>query len=179
MELEGETSYPYPLTYNDQIASFIKLDPEGRHILTAFDRDGNENYQFHALRWNGGEPMPLFEGADAEDKHYFVHLSEDGKRLYYVTSKGNPSFLNSRVYHLDTKEDHLLHEGEATSTEMCAVSPDEKTIAYTKMYANTYYVSYVKREGEEPLCLTPTPEQVHISGMCCLSAMTRSFCNRL
>ncbi|SEK85908.1 Dipeptidyl aminopeptidase/acylaminoacyl peptidase [Paenibacillus sp. cl141a] len=164
MELEGETSYPYPLTYNDQIASFIKLDPEGRHILTAFDRDGNENYQFHALRWNGGEPLPLFEGADAEDKHYFVHLSEDGKRLYYVTSKGNPSFLNSRVYHLDTKEDHLLHEGEGTSTEMCAVSPDEKTIAYTKMYANTYYVSYVKREGEEPLCLTPAPEQVHISG---------------
>ncbi|MBX4146588.1 S9 family peptidase [Paenibacillus lautus] len=164
MELEGETSYPYPLTYNDQIASFIKLDPEGRHILTAFDRDGNENYQFHALRWNGGEPMPLFEGADADDKHYFVHLSEDGKRLYYVTSKGNPSFLNSRVYHLDTKEDHLLHEGEVTSTEMCAVSPDEKTIAYTKMYANTYYVSYVKREGGQPLCLTPSPDQVHISG---------------
>ncbi|MEC0257950.1 hypothetical protein PAEVO_37810 [Paenibacillus sp. GM2FR] len=164
MELEGETSYPYPLTYNDQIASFIKLDPEGRHILTAFDRDGNENYQFHALPWNGGEPMPLFEGADADDKHYFVHLSEDGKRLYYVTSKGNPSFLNSRVYHLDTKEDQLLHEGEVTSTEMCAVSPDERTIAYTKVYANTYYVSYVKREGEEPLCLTPSPEQVHISG---------------
>ncbi|GIO95416.1 peptidase S9 [Paenibacillus lautus] len=164
MELEGETSYPYPLTYNDQIASFIKLDPEGRHILTAFDRDGNENYQFHALPWNGGEPMPLFEEADADDKHYFVHLSEDGKRLYYVTSKDNPSFLNSRVYHLDTKEDQLLLEGQVTSTEMCAVSPDEKTIAYTQMYANTYYVSYVKREGEEPLCLTPSPEQVHISG---------------
>lgn len=164
MELEGETSYPYPLTYNDQIASFIKLDPEGRHILTAFDRDGNENYQFHALLWNGGEPMPLFEGADADDKHYFVHLSEDGKRLYYVTSKDNPSFLNSRVYHLDTKEDQLLLEGQVTSTEMCAVSPDEKTIAYTQMYANTYYVSYVKRESEEPLCLTPSPEQVHISG---------------
>ncbi|MGO4786410.1 alpha/beta fold hydrolase [Paenibacillus sp. 2KB_20] len=164
IELEGETSYPYPLTYNDQIASFIKLDPEGRHILTAFDRDGNENYQFHALPWNGGEPMPLFEGADADDKHYFVHLSEDGKRLYYATSKDNPSFLNSRVYHLDTKADQLLLEGRDTSTNICAVSPDEKTIAYTQMYANTYYVSYVKREGEEPLCLTPSPEQVHISG---------------
>lgn len=164
MDLNGETPYPYPLTYNDQIASFIKLDPKGRHILTAFDRDGNENYQFHALRWNGGEPMPLFDGADPNDKHYFVHLSEDGKRLYYVTSKDNPSFLNSHVYHLDTQEDRLLLEGKETSTELCAVSPDEKTIAYTKMYANTYYVSYVKREGEEALCLTPSPEQVHISG---------------
>lgn len=164
MDLAGDTAYPYPLTYNDQISSFIKLDPEGRHILTAFDRDGNENYQFHALRWNGGEPIPLFEGASGDDKHYFVHLSEDGRRLYYVTSKDNPSFLNSRVFHLDTKEDQLLLEGKDTSTEMCAVSPDEKTIAYTKMYANTYYVSYVQREGEEPLCLTPSPEQVHISG---------------
>ncbi|KOR82274.1 S9 family peptidase [Paenibacillus solani] len=164
MDLEGESPYPYPLTYNDQIASFIKLDPEGRHILTAFDRDGNENYQFHALRWNGGEPMPLFNGADPNDKHYFVHLSEDGKRMYYVTSKDNPSFLNSHVYHLDTQEDQLLLEGKETSTELCAVSPDEKTIAYTKMYANTYYVSYVKREGEEAVCLTPSPEQVHISG---------------
>ncbi|KOP66916.1 peptidase S9 [Bacillus sp. FJAT-18019] len=164
MDLEGESPYPYPLTYNDQIASFIKLDPEGRHILTAFDRDGNENYQFHALRWNGGEPMPLFGGADPNDKHYFVHLSEDGKRMYYVTSKDNPSFLNSHVYHLDTQEDQLLLEGKETSTELCAVSPDEKTIAYTKMYANTYYVSYVKREGEEAVCLTPSPEQVHISG---------------
>lgn len=164
MDLDGETPYPYPLTYNDQIASFIKQDPEGRHILTAFDRDGNENYQLHALRWDGGEPMPLFSGADPNDKHYFVHLSEDGKRLYYVTSKDNPSFLNSHVYHLDTQEDRLLIEGEQTSTELCAVSPDEKTIAYTKMYANTYYVSYVKREGEEPLCLTPAPEQVHVSG---------------
>lgn len=62
MDLNEATVYPYPLTYNDQVSSFIKLDPEGRHILTAFDRDGNENYQFHALRWNGGHPLPLFEG---------------------------------------------------------------------------------------------------------------------
>ncbi|GAB6926763.1 S9 family peptidase [Paenibacillus sp. JCM 10914] len=163
MELEGETSYPYPLTYNDQFGSFVKMDPEGRHILTAFDRDGNENYQLHALPWHGGDPLPLFEGSDPEDKHYFVHLSEDGQRLYYVTSKDNPSFQNSRVYNLETQEDKLLLEGTVTSTQMGAVSPDEQTIAFTKMYANTYYVSYVMRIGEEPICLTPAPEKVHVS----------------
>ena len=62
MELEGETSYPYPLTYNDQIASFIKLDPEGRHILTAFDRDGNENYQFHARAGTAASRCPCSKG---------------------------------------------------------------------------------------------------------------------
>ncbi|MWV43725.1 alpha/beta fold hydrolase [Paenibacillus sp. HJL G12] len=164
MDLKGETSYPFPLTYNDQMCSFIKLDPQGRHILTAFDHDGNENYQLSALRWNGGEPMPLLDGLSPDDKHEFVHLSEDGKRIYYTDSKGNPNFLNSRVYHLDTKENHLLIEGKDTTTELCAVSPDEKTFAFTKIYANTYYVSYIIRENGEEACLTPDPEQVHTAG---------------
>ncbi|WP_106766522.1 S9 family peptidase [Paenibacillus faecalis] len=164
IDLNGETSYPYPLTYNDQICDFIKLDPEGRHILTAFDRDGNENYQFHALRWNGGDPMPLFEGVSPEDKHYFVHLSEDGKRLYYSTSKDNPTYLNACVYDLESKQTKLLLEGKDITTYLAAVSPDEKSIVYSKMYANTYYLSYVHREGEEDQCLTPSSEQIHIAG---------------
>ncbi|MEK3733953.1 S9 family peptidase [Paenibacillus sp. FSL M8-0334] len=164
MDLNEATVYPYPLTYNDQVSSFIKLDPEGRHILTAFDRDGNENYQFHALRWNGGHPLPLFEGEDPDTKHYFVHLSEDGQRLYYSTSKDNPSFLNARVYNLVTKEDKLLIEGQDAATELAAVSPDERTMVYTKAYANTYYVSYILPEGGEPQCLTPDPNVTHIAG---------------
>lgn len=163
IDLNGDSNYPYPLTYNDQICNFIKMDPEGRHILTAFDKDGNENYQLSALRWNGGEPMSLIEAAP-EDKHYFVQLSEDGKRLYYCTSKDNPSFLNSRVLHLDTMEDQLLMEGQGAPTELMAVSPDEKTIAFGKAYANTYAISYIRRDGEEALCLTPNPEVVHVAG---------------
>ncbi|MDR0268470.1 S9 family peptidase [Paenibacillus sp.] len=164
MDMNGETSYPYPLTYNDQLCSFIKLDPQGRHILTAFDHDGDENYLLHALRWNGGDPFPLFENASPDEKHEFVHLSEDGSRMYYTTSKDNPNFLNSRVYDLKTGEDRLLVEGKDTTTEICAVSPDEKTIAFTKVYANTYYVSYILLGDGKEICLTPSPEQVHTSG---------------
>lgn len=163
IDLNRDSYYPYPLTYNDQICNFIKMDPEGRHILTAFDQDGNENYQLHALRWNGGEPMPLMEAAP-EDKHYFVQLSEDGKRVYYNTSKDNPSFLNSRVLHLDTMEDRLLLEGQSAPTTLAGVSPDEKTIAFGKTYANTYAIHYIRREGEEPQCLTPNPDVVHVTG---------------
>jgi len=163
MDLDEDNTFPYPLTYNDQISSFVKLDPEGRHILTAFDRDGDENYQFHALRWNGGEPLALFDAAP-EDKHIFVKLTEDGKRLYYITSKDNPSFFNSRVYHLDTKEDVLLIEGQGTTTTLAAVSPNEKILAYTKMYGNTYAVSYLRLENGEEVCITPDPEKVHVAG---------------
>ncbi|MGZ9585709.1 prolyl oligopeptidase family serine peptidase [Paenibacillus marinisediminis] len=162
MDLNGDTAYPFPLTYNDQLCNTIKLDPEGRYILTAFDRDGNENYQFHALPWNGGQPLPLIE-ASPEDKHHYVHMSDDHKRIYYVTSKDNPNFLNSRVYDLETKEDKLVLEGKDALTELTAVSSDEKTIVYSKIYANTYGVSYVRREGEEDQCITPSPETVHLA----------------
>ncbi|WP_152402045.1 S9 family peptidase [Paenibacillus cellulositrophicus] len=165
MDLKGDTSYPYPLTYNDQMASFVKPDPEGRHLLTAFDRDGDENYQFHVLKWNGGQPLPLFSESAPDEKHYFVHLSEDGNRLYYSTSRDNPMFLNSRVYRLDTGEDRLLLQGEETTTSLTAVSPDEQTFAYTKSYANTYNVSYLRRVGDEAdQCLTPDPGRVHNAG---------------
>lgn len=164
MDLNGDTQYPYPLTYNDQMCNFVKPDPQGRHLLTAFDRDGNENYQLHALRWNGGEPLPLFENASPDEKHEFVHLSEDGNRVYYTTSKDNPNFLNSRVYDLESKQDRLLLEGKDTVTMISAVSPDEKTFAYTKMYANTHYVSYLLLENGQEVCLTPSPERPHMSG---------------
>jgi dipeptidyl aminopeptidase/acylaminoacyl peptidase len=163
LDLEGETAYPYPLTYNDQACGFIKLDPEGRHILTSFDRDGNENYQFHALSWNGGDPVALFEAAP-EDKHFFVHLSEDGKRVYYCTSKDNPKFMNSRVLNLETMDDQLLYEGKEAATELAAVSPDEKSYVYTKIYANTHALSYVHQEGVEDRCLTPNEKVIHVAG---------------
>ncbi|NMO95999.1 S9 family peptidase [Paenibacillus lemnae] len=163
MNLEEAGGFPYPLTYNGQMCSFIKADPEGRHILAAFDHDGNENFQLHALRWNGGTPMPLLEDADPEDKQYFAHLTEDGKRLYYNTSRDNPSFLNSRIYHLDSKQDELILEGTDTATELAAVSPDETSFIYTKMYANTYYISYCRINGQDH-SLTPSPDVVHTAG---------------
>ncbi|MBE9915435.1 S9 family peptidase [Paenibacillus donghaensis] len=164
MDIGGETGYPYPLTYNDQMCGFINLDPQSRHILTAFDRDGDENYQLHALRWNGGEPQPLFAGIPPEEKHHFLHLSEDGKRIYYSTNRENPNFLNSRVYDLESGEDRLLIEGKDTATEICAVSSDEKRFAFTKQYANTHYVSYIQLEDGQETCLTPSPDEVHTSG---------------
>lgn len=163
IDLKGETSYPFPLTYNDQACGFIKLDPEGRHILTSFDRDGNENFQLQALQWDGGQPLPLLEAAPS-DKHYFVHLSEDGKRIYYCTSKDNPNYMNSRVLDLETMEDQLLLEGKDAATIIDSVSSDEKTFTYIKSYGNTYSLCYVHQEGKEDRCITPDEGLAHIAG---------------
>lgn len=150
--------YPYPLTYINQSNSFIEFDKQGRFILAGFDQDGDENDHIYALKPEGGVPLPLLPG-EREDKFFFSHLSEDGERLYYVTSQNNPNFLNSRMYNLRTKEDELLHEGEETMSMLEAVSPNEQKLIIQKRYANTYAIGYLK-QGEEWIPLSADPTQV-------------------
>lgn len=157
--LDLPDNYPYRLTYNDQACGFIQIDAENRFILTSFDRDGDENYHIYALRPDGGQPVKLIEG-ESTDKFYFTQMSEDGERLYYVTSKDNSRYMNSRRYNLRTKEDELLHQGEETTTTLESVSSDESSLVISKTFSNTYILGYVKL-GDELVCVTPSAEIEH------------------
>ncbi|MED0980250.1 alpha/beta fold hydrolase [Bacillus paramycoides] len=159
---------PYPLTYCNQSSNFMKVDPLNRFILAGFDKDGDENYHIYALKPEGGELLELIPAGEKE-KDYYVHLTEDGERLYYVTSKDNPSFFNSRCYNLRTKEDILLCTGVETPTYLSAVSPNESSFIVLKSYGNTYNVGYVKK-GEELICMVPSSEKEHIITSICYVA---------
>ncbi|MET3684128.1 dipeptidyl aminopeptidase/acylaminoacyl peptidase [Alkalibacillus flavidus] len=154
--------YPYLFAHHDQSVGSLKIDPKGRYVLASYDHEGDENYQIYALPPEGGLPQELITG-DKEDKYLYAHLSEDGKRLYYNTSKGNPSFLNTYVRDLETGEDTLLHEGSGGATFLSAVSEDEEKLVFTTLYANTYILSFVKVNGDM-YDLTPDPDNVHVTG---------------
>lgn len=153
-------TFPYLFAHQDESCSFIEIDPENRYVLAGFDRDGDENHQIYAIPNGGGLPQALITG-DPEDKYFFCHLSEDGKRVYYMTSEENPSYLNARVRNLEDNTDTLLNEGEGYPTELAAVSDDEKAFVYLRSSANTYVTGVVKT-GEETYHLTPDPEKVHV-----------------
>lgn len=157
MDLPNQS--PYLLTFNNQNSASVKIDPEIRFLITEFDHDGDENYQIYALAPSGGEPLPLLTG-EKQLKFYSVQLSKDGRRLYYMTSKDNPQFLDTRVVDLKTKEDRLLIKGEEGSTFLNAVSPNEKNLVYLKQFANTYILGYVQSD-DRTVCLTPNPSIVH------------------
>jgi len=159
MDLPG--GYPYPLTYLNQSSSFIKADPQGRHLLTAFDRDGDENYHLYALKPEGGVPLPVVP-AEPNDRCYYAHLSEDGKRLYYITSAGNPNYLNSRRLNLETGEDELLHQGDGVTSNLVAVSPEEQAYVILKVYSNTYQTAHLYRDGEVQEILPASERQSQI-----------------
>ncbi|WP_106495403.1 S9 family peptidase [Lentibacillus sp. Marseille-P4043] len=154
-------NYPYLFAHQDESCSFIKFDPKQRYVLAGFDRDGDENHQVYAIPYDGGLPQPLITG-DAEEKYFFSHLSDDGERIYYMTSEGNPSFLNARVRNLVDDADALINTGERSPTELAAVSDDEKSFVYLRAFANTYVTGIVKTNGQE-FSLTPDSEKVHVT----------------
>ncbi|PSL41797.1 dipeptidyl aminopeptidase/acylaminoacyl peptidase [Planomicrobium soli] len=153
--------FPYLFAHRDESVSFIKFDPKNRYVLAGFDKDGDENHQIYALPAEGGLPEPLVTG-NPEEKYYYAHLSEDGNRLYYMTSEGNPSFLNAYVKNLEDQSDTLLHEGSESTTYLESVSENEQAFVYTQSLANTYVRAFVKH-GDETHYLTPDPEKVHVA----------------
>ncbi|AKG74877.1 alpha/beta hydrolase family protein [Salinicoccus halodurans] len=154
--------YPYLFSQKNESTNFVKYDPDGRFVLAGFDQDGDENYQIYAIGPDGGIPQPLITG-EPEEKYYFGRLSENGDKIYYTTSKGNESFLNSKVYNLETSEHTLLFEGDDAATFIEDVSPDERKIAYMKLYANTYILGMIQTEDGE-VFVTPEKDTVHTVG---------------
>ena len=141
--------------------AFIEIDPKNRYVLAGFDRDGDENYQIYAVPFEGGLPEDLIT-EDSSEKFFLSNVSEDGERVYYVTSKDNPNFLNTHMRNLKTGKDILLHLGDKAPTQMAAVSKDEEKLVYVSSLANTYVIGFVKI-GDETIYLTPDPEQVHVT----------------
>jgi protease II len=155
------SGYPYPLTFIDDRSTFIKPDREGRFIITNFDHHGNESYHLYALPPEGGTPLKLIQGEEG-DKFYFSHLSKDGERLYYMTSIGNPNFLNAHRYNIVTGETELLLEGDTVTTYLEAVNASENQFVYTKSYSNTHHVGYLHYD-DKVILLAPDIEKKHES----------------
>ena len=158
--IDFPNQFPYLFAQVDQQCNFIKFDQENRYVLAGFDQDGDENYQIYALPTEGGKPQPLVTG-EQNDKYFFAELSKDGQRLYYMTSKENPQFLNIHRFDLKTKEDTIIQKGEGAPTFMAAMAPDESSFVTISSLANTYQLGYVVVDGEKRL-LTPNKDEVHI-----------------
>lgn len=155
------SGFPYLFAQRNESVSFIKTDPKNRFVLTGYDKDGDENHQIYALPYEGGLPQALVTG-EPDEKYFFAHLSEDGNRVYYMTSNGNPTYLNSRVRNLEDGSDTLLLEGEGGATNLSAVSDNEGAFVYSTAFANTFVTLFVKI-GDETHNLTPDASQVHIA----------------
>jgi dipeptidyl aminopeptidase/acylaminoacyl peptidase len=155
-------TFPYPLTFIDQSSHGIVFDKQGRFVVAAFDKDGDENAQLYALPPKGGElkPLRVSEG----QRHMSPFLSKDGNRLYYTSTKDDPTYLKAYCYDLEKDEEKVVVEGSDAGTFLYTTSPEEKSYLYVKFFANTYSLAFVKRNGEDILLTPPTEVQHTVSG---------------
>lgn len=151
-------TFPTPLTFIDQSCQGLLYDKQGRFIIAGFDKNGNENTQFYGIPLQGGTTKKIIyeEGT----RNSIPILSEDGNKLYYTSSKGNPTYLNAYVYDLVTGEEETVLVGKDAPTFLIDFSPNEEVALYYKHFSNTYTLLYAKR-GEEHILLTPPTDQQH------------------
>ncbi len=165
-------AFPYRLTFNNQLCHELLYDREGRFVLAGFDHDGDENTQFYALKPHGGALKRVVYQENT--RNFSPQLSNDGERLYYSSSKGNPSYLNTYCLHLSTGEETTVLEGSGGTTYIAEVSEDETTILYAKFFSNTDTLYYA-RVGDEDILLTPPAEKEHTVNAAVLTSPTEVY----
>ncbi len=146
-------TFPYPLTFVDQSNHGIMYDPNGEFVILAHDRDGDEKSQIYAMPPQGGQVRPL--RVKEGERHMPITLSEDGKKLYYVSTKDNPQYLKSYCWDLEREEEKVVLEKEDRLTTLRDVSPGENSIAFQEVYGNTYQKGFLRTGNNEEIELIP------------------------
>ncbi|QDI92700.1 S9 family peptidase [Salicibibacter halophilus] len=150
--------FPYPLTSMNQSNHGLIYDSNNRFIIAAFDHDGDENAQLYALPPEGGALLPI--QVNEGERHMVGELSEDGRKLYYTSTKNNAAFLNIYCYDLKNETDELLLKGSEGATTFTTLSPEEDSFLLRKHFANTHSCMYVHRDGETT-AITPDASVQH------------------
>ncbi|WP_128894990.1 S9 family peptidase [Longirhabdus pacifica] len=158
-------TYPYQITFQDQSCHYIRHDKEGKFIIVGIDQDGDENTQLYAISPQGGEVVPV--SVEEGEKHADLILSDDGQRLYYTSTKNNPSYLNLYCQDFRSGEITLIHEGKDLPIDLKNVSPDERCFVLLKSSSNTETEMVLLKDGEE-ISFT------HTSGEICSNVFTNN-----
>lgn len=88
----------------------LLYDKQSRFIIAGFDQDGNENTQFYGIPLQGGAMKEIVYHEDT--RNFMPMLSEDSNKLYYTSSKGNPSYLNAYCLDLESGRETKVLEGK-------------------------------------------------------------------
>ena len=147
--MDLDHGYPYPLSDQGQMAAFVDYWPGKDRWLTGFDRDGDENWQIQGLPKQGGALDWLLK--NSEEKFFFGDVTEDGKKIMYTTSEGNPLYHNLEILDTSSDERTVIIRGEGGPVSAVAFSPSGKRFSYTTGVGNTKVLGFVHTDGADIL----------------------------
>ncbi|WP_050615680.1 S9 family peptidase [Bacillus testis] len=151
-------AFPYQLTSINQSCHELIYDKKGQFMIAGFDQDGDENTQLYALPPNGGVLKEIVHHENC--RNFYPILSKESNKLYYSSSKGNPSYLNIYCLELDSGKESTIIQGTEASTLLMDVSPEGTRYLFYKHFSNTNTRLYMK-DGDNEFCLTPQTDRQH------------------
>ncbi|MBE4906520.1 S9 family peptidase [Bacillus luteolus] len=159
------------LTFHNQKTSEIAVVPTKDSnydtIYFTSDRDGNELSHIYTITTNGEKWKDI--RTNQESMYFLTKISEDGKRLYYSSSKDNPLYLSIFSYDLISNEEVVLHKGSEAETRLLDVSPNEKMIAYFVRKNHSNMKLYIRNEESEIEVISNPVEPYRISNLIFIS----------
>ncbi|WP_175614966.1 S9 family peptidase [Piscibacillus halophilus] len=154
-------TFPYPLTFHNQSTGSLQYNKNGNFLILESDQDGDENTQLYAIPTKGGE-LKLVRTSEGH-RHISSFISNDGKKVYYTSTKEDQTYLKSYLYDLENDTEEVILEGEGAPTFLIEKSPKEESLVYKKLFANTSQLAYAVKDGEH-IRLTPETEEQHTIG---------------
>ncbi|ASB90370.1 MULTISPECIES: alpha/beta hydrolase family protein [Bacillus] len=150
--------YPYQLTFLNQNSNGIAYCEDGSELFAGFDYDGNEKSSLYRIRSNSGE-MQLLNG-NQKDRHFEPVPVKDA--VYYSSSSGNPTFLNTYRYDLQTGEERLVFGGKDGTSLLSDVSPGGKAASIHVSFVNSHSVCMIQTSDGKAGPVVPDEKKPHM-----------------
>jgi len=134
---DGDPAMPLQLTgLTEQAARRAVWSPDGSRILTAVDRQGNENFQLYEVPAADGWLYPITDVPTARHVLGDEPWSPDGKLLAYASNERTPKDMDVVVRDLEAGETRPLLAGDANFFAM-SWSPDGRSVLAIQAIQNT------------------------------------------
>ncbi len=177
--------WPRQLTvFEDQTVRAAAASPDGRHLVFAADRDGDEFHQLYAMDADNGWPRALTDAAQVQHHIHPGVWAPDSRRFAYAANARTPTDMEVWVRDIETGETTPAF-GEGMYAMPAGFSPDGRLLLCVELLANDHQRLYVVdlasgerrmlTTNEEPAKFIPGPWAADGSGVWVMSDLGREF----
>ncbi|HEX8493997.1 MAG TPA: S9 family peptidase [Pyrinomonadaceae bacterium] len=112
--VNAQGGWPEQLTFYSDSVSFVRWSPDGRGLVFAKARGGDENAQLFWLSPDGAEIKALTN--DPKIRHNFGGWSHDGKKISYASNKRHKDYFDIYVMDVATGREELVYQQDGSNS---------------------------------------------------------------